>query len=682
MADNTPLAEQSVTNSDFDIVRTISAPEASDELIETKTLPGILIENAQEQPEQTAIRWKRLGVWEEITWEDYLTRVQALASGLQEFGFEDGDVLLTIGYNRPHQLWSWLAAQLLGGVAAPNYSSMLPDTAIEQCKLLSPKVAYAEDQAMVDKLLGISENIPSLELIIYRNEKGMFRYTDTAVPVKSYAELEETGLNKINNGGSDNRPVEDVDRVNADDPALLTPTAGTEGSPKQVLLTHSNIVNAGKSLNEAEDLPEEPNYFSNQPMGWVTGQVFLLSGALLGSWTVNFPEQPQTESENLQEISPEVVLSTPRRLESAVADIKAKVENTTGIKKRVFNKAFQIGQKYSSYISGETENQKPPFGLKMKYLAAYWAALRPIQNKLGLRNAEYIYSSGAPLSDEHMDYFHSLGIPLKQIWGQAETCGLATAHRDGDISKHTVGTPLANTEIGISSDGELLVKSATLSSEYYNQIELTEEQLQSGWLKTGDYGRITDSGHVEYIDRLNDVFELSDGTEIIPTDIETKLKFNPYIKDVVIVGDGEDAVGALVNIRYENVSEWADNQDIQYGGYQDLTQKEPVADLIHDIVAETISELESTTISKFAILFKELEADDGELTRIGNIQRNNVYNKYNEVIEAMYSDSNEVEVDIPINYQDGRQATVNGKMKIIDVTTTQRTAETTGDRNE
>ncbi len=677
MATDDPAGEEPATADEGTLVvdRVLSAPGGEKvPIVSDRALPEVLLDHLEEHAEDTALRWKRYGVWEEFTWEEYYERVEAFALGLETLGFGEADVLFTIGYNRPHQLWAWLAAMSLGGMAAPNYEEMLPEDIGDQLRLLEPSVVYAEDQEMVDKILLVADDVPSLETIVYRDPKGMFRYERGATPhaevgeidleIVAYDELEARGRERRSELGEDHLP-ERIRSVDPDTPAVLAPTSGTTGMPKRVQLSHFNFLNLANAAIEIDPLPPESDYFSYLPMAWVGEQMILIAAAFVGGWTANFPEQPETEQEDLREIGPEIIFSSPNTYETWVADIKAKIENTTPLKRYVYERAMSVGREYASYVSGDEEGD-PPATLRAAHWLLYWIAYRPILDKIGLKRAKNVYTGGGPLGEEHFTYYHALGVPLKQIWGQSEVCGFVTMHRDDDIQSDTVGEVFPNVEVGITPSGELLVRGPVVTSGYYNMPEKTEGALEDGWLHTDDFGALTEDGHVKVFDRMDDVLELADGTAIAPISVETKLKFNPYVKQALVVGDGRDSLAAVLNIRYDNVAEWADQRDIQYTGYRDLTQKPPVLELIRGVVAETNEELDHP-IERFVLLFKEFDADDGDLTRTGKIRREVVVDRYDRLVEALYDGSDEVELDVTITYQNGRESVERGRMTVVDV---------------
>lgn len=648
-----------------------SLTDASEDLdlIDDATLPGILLDHRQEYPEEVALRWKRYGIWQEYTWADYYEEVRSFAAGLETLGFGEDDIIFTTGENRPHQLWSWLAAQSLGGMAAPNYSEMLPEGIAKQVDLLEPVAVFAEDQEMVDKMQSaIAEADWSPEGIIYRNKKGLFRYDhDGDVALYSYDDVRSSGQERFDSGeiGTDHI-TERIDEIDPTQTAMLSPTSGTTGMPKRIQLSHFNFVNLANATITIDPLPRGSEYFSYLPMAWVGEQMILVAAAFLGGWTANFPEEAVTEMDDLREIGPETIFASPQTWENWVADVKAKIENTTRLKRFVYEKAMSIGERYASYVSGENRDTEPPYWLRGAHWFSYWAAYRPILDKMGLKQAKNVYTGGGPLGEEHFQFFHALGLSLKQIWGQSEVCGFVTVHRDDDLQSDTVGEVFPNVEVGITPEGELLVRGPVVMNGYYNMPEKTDSAIEDGWLHTDDFGALTDDGHVKVFDRMDDVIELADGTAVAPISVETKLKFNPYVKEAMVVGAGRDALAGILNIRFNNVAEWADQRGINYTGYRDLTQKPEVLELFRGVVADTNEKLENLDIDRFVVLFKALDADDGELTRTGKLRREVVTDRYQSLVDGMYTGKEEIEMNVTITYQDGRESHEHGVMRVVE----------------
>jgi long-chain acyl-CoA synthetase len=662
-AEDPASAESSLT-----VENAVTSAKEDLDLIDDATLPGVLLDHRQEYPDEVALRQKEYGIWQEYTWADYYDKVRVFAAGLETLGFVESDIVFTIGQNRPQQLWTWMAAQSLGGMAAPNYAEMLPEDIAKQIDLLEPKAVFAEDQEMVDKTQqAIDAADWSPEAIIYNDPKGLFRYDhEGEVALYQYEDLEDIGRERF---GDDLQEGYLADRIAELDPtqtAMLSPTSGTTGMPKRVQLSHFNFVNLANAVITIDPLPHESEYVSYLPMAWVGEQMILIAAAFLGGWTANFPEQEDTQMADLRDIGPETIFASPQTWENWVADVKARIENTTRLKRFVYDKAMAVGERYASYISGDNSDEDPPAWLRVVHWLFYWIAYRPILDEIGIKRAKNVYTGGGPLGEEHFQFFHAMGLPLKQIWGQSEVCGFVTVHRNEDIQADTVGEVFPNVDVGITPEGELLVRGPVVMNGYYNMPEKTEGAIEDGWLHTDDFGALTEDDHVKVFDRMDDVIELADETAVAPISVETKLKFNPYVKEAMVVGEDRDYLGAILNIRFDNVAEWADQRNIQYAGYRDLTQKPEVLELMRGVVAETNEKLENLDIGRFVILFKEFDADDGELTRTGKLRREVVTDRYQSLVDGIYAGQNEVEMDVTITYQDGRESHEHGVMTVVD----------------
>jgi long-chain acyl-CoA synthetase len=660
------------------VERILEASDAEDfEPITDISVPQLLLENARSHPDEVALRQKRHGIWKELTWSEYFEQVAAVAAGMEGIGFGRGDIVYTIGYNRPQQLWTWLGAHILGGKAAPEYEGALPDEMLQQIELLEPSLVYAEDQEMVDKLLRIIDDAPWIDAVIYNDPKGVENYDPPEVDLFHFDELVANGRagldDDVTAAGSEIATL--IKRVDPTEVAMLPPTSGTTGPSKRVKITHTNYLNLARSTAEIYDIQLGTDYFSFLPMAWGGEQMIVLSAALQGRWVVNYAEEPETEADDFREIGPEVMISSPNRYEEHVADVKARIENSTPLKRWTYRKAMIVGERYAKYVSGDRKDESPPAWLTALHFVCYWLVYRPILDKMGLkmtaqvvdRSPKLITTGGGPLGEEHFTFFHSLGVPLKQLWGQTETCGFVTIHREDYIQAPTVGEPIPGIEVGLSPAGELLVRGPMVTEGYYNQPEKTEEALEDGWLHTDDFGEMTDDGHVIIKDRMDDVMELADGTTVAPVQVETKLKFNPYVENALVVGEGQEHLAAVLNIRFDNVAEWADQRDIQYTGYRDLVQKPKVLEMLAEHIRETNEELKGVRIHRFVSLFKKFDPDDGEVTRTGKIRREVVVERYSDLVDAIWSGTDETDLDLTITYQDGQETRIHGTARIVSV---------------
>jgi len=622
------------------------------DVVTDRTLFDYLLDNVDEHGTETTLRWKHRGIWKEYTWNKHFERIQKFALGIEATGFGRDDVLFTIGMNRPQQLWAWYGVQLLGGVPAPNYEEMLPEDIAVQLNLMDARAVLAEDQELVDKVLTIADEVPTLETIIYREHRERHDYESAPVTITTYESIVETGADRL---AEESEYVESLaENVDPSDLASLAPTSGTTGAPKRVKLTHTNFINLSVAFLTVDDLPPASDYFSYLPMAWIGEQIQLMGFCPIQRWVINFPETEETVMEDLREIGPEFIVGSPSMYEDHVANVTAQIENTSQLKESVYRKSMTVGNRLASYISGDNSSEQPSGLLRLAHRLFYWISYRPIADKMGLKRAKKIYTGGAPLGEQHFQFYHALSLNLKQGWGTAESSGYITIHHDGDIDADTMGKVLPNVEVGELPNGELVVRGPTVTEGYYNQPDKTAEALEDGWIHTDDFGQIRDDGHVQVFDRLDDVIEMSNGRTVAPKSVETRLKFNPFIQEAMVIGDDRPSLTAMLTIRYDNVSEWADQRDIQYTGYSDLATHPAVLNLLADIITETNQELD-TPIERFLSLFKEFDPDDGEITQTQKLRREPIKDRYSACIEALYAGVETVEVTVPITYSDGRQ---------------------------
>ncbi len=418
----------------------------------------------------------------------------------------------------------------------------------------------------------------------------------------------------------------------------------------------------GRDLMQVDPMSDEDEFVSFLPLPWIGEQMMSLACGLQAGFTINFPEEPETVQENIREIGPQTMFSPPRIWENLVSQVQVKIEDTTWFKRKVYDWATPIGYQMADV---RFKKQTPSLGLKLKYKIADWIMFLPIKDHLGLRRIKQAYTGGAALGPDVFRFFHALGVNLKQIYGQTEVSGIAVLHRNGDIKFQTVGTPIPETEVKIAESGEILVKSPAVFQGYYKNPEATKTTLIDGWLHSGDAGYFDEDGHLIVIDRAKDVMTLADGTKFSPQFIENKLKFSPYIREAVVFGGDWPFVTAMINIDMGNVGKWAEKNQLAYTTYTDLAQKPEVYALVRKHVTEANVDLpEAARIRRFLLLHKELDADDAELTRTRKVRRRFVAERYKDIIEALYSDSDHLDVETVITYQDGRTAVIKTRLKI------------------
>lgn len=625
------------------------------------TFPKLLIHNAQKFGDKIALREKDLGIWKTYTWKDYLKNVKLFSLGLISLGLEQGDKVAIIGDNSPEWLFAELATQSALAIPTGLYQDSLAEEVAELLDYLDARFVVAEDQEQVDKLLKVKEYV-SIEKIIYWDYKGMYKYDDPIlIRFDKVLELGEEMERKYPYLFEENALSTDKDDV-----ACILTTSGTTAKPKGAMLTYENMISMAENLCKVDPIDSSFELISALPLAWVGEQMMSVSVALLKGAIVNFPESTETVREDMREIGPHVLFSPPRIWESIVSEILAKMEDANKFNKAIFNWAMKVGYEYADRKIGK---KKIPITLKIKYKLAYWLVFRSILDKTGLKRIKYAYTGGAALGPDYFRFYHAIGVNLKQIYGQTEVAGIAVLHRDDDIKYHTVGKPIPGTEIKISEDGEILIRSRSVFKGYYKMEDKTREVIdEDGWLHTGDMGYIDEDGHLVVIDRLKDVLTLSDGTKFSPQYIENKLKFSPYIKEAVVIGHNRPYLTAIINIDMENVGKWAEKRMISYTSYMDLSQKDEVLELIKSIIKKVNNELpKNARIKKFISLYKELHADDEELTRTRKVRRRIIQEKYKDLIDAMYSDSKTYEAKIKIRYEDGREKIIKTKIKIVEV---------------
>ncbi len=630
-----------------------------------ETLPQYLAMHAERTPDKVALRERIYGIWQPVTWKQYYEHVKAFALGLHALGLKPEDTVAIIGDNRPEWLFAELAAQSMGAKSVGIYQDSVSEEVLDIVSRSDATFVVAEDQEQVDKLIEIWPQLNGqVHKVIYYDPKGLRNYTedylmyflDVEALGKEY-EKEHPGLYE-----------ESVARGKASDLAILSTTSGTTSRPKLAMLTHGNLISMGKNLMAVDPMAPDDEFVSFLPLAWIGEQMSSLACGLYVGFKVNFPEAPETVQHDMREIGPQMVFSPPRIWESLVSQVQVKIEDTTRFKRFMYNWAMPIG-----YRMAETRfrKEKPSLGLKILYFLADWLVFENIKDQLGLRRLKRAYTGGAALGPDIFRFFHAMGVNLKQIYGQTEIVGIAVVHRDGDIKFQTVGLPIPETEVKIAENGEILMRSPAVMVGYYHDPEATAKAIdEEGWLHSGDAGYLDEDGHLIVIDRAKDVMTLADGTKFSPQFIENKLKFSPYIREAVVFGGDWPFVTAFINIDFANVGKWAEKHQVPYTTYTDLAQKPEVYEIVKAHVLQANADLPpAARIRRFLLLHKELDADDAELTRTRKVRRRLIAQRYDDLIDALYSGAPSVPVETTITYQDGRTATIRTNLRVEDVDT-------------
>lgn len=623
------------------------------------TLPSLLMENAARYGTRTALREKEFGIWQSFSWEEHLQAVAEFAAGLRTLGFGVGDVLVLIGDNRPEWIWAQLAAQTLGGMSLGLYQDSPAEEVKYIFELSRAKVVVAEDQEQVDKILTILPDLPDLRHLVYHDPRGLGNYAEKEL--LDFQALREKGKATADRFG------DWVKERSPDEACVILTTSGTTGRPKLAMLSHRNLLAMAWNLGVVDPKKETDQFVSFLPLAWVGEQMMAVASALLFGFTVNFPEETETVSENIREIGPHLIFSPPRVWENMAASVKVKIMETSRFKRFLYNRLHPVGERYAdARMKGKT----PGVGLRLAYVLADALLFRCLRDRLGFSNVRSASTGGAALGPDTFRFFHAMGVNLKQIYGQTEISGISCIHRDGAVDFDTVGEPIPETEIAISEQGEILSKSPAVFLGYFRNEEATRETLENGWLRSGDAGYFKENGQLVIIDRLKDVMQLRNGERFSPQFMENKLKFSPYIREAVVLGSGQEYLAAIVCVDQEIVGRWAEQQMITYTTYQDLAAKEEVYALIGREIGAINADLpRATRIRRFTLLFKELDADDGELTRTRKVRRGVVNERYAPLIQALFEDKDQVTLAAKITYQDGREREMCGTLRLAEADT-------------
>ena len=622
------------------------------------TFPKLLQRNAAAHAGRVALREKDYGIWQETSWARYLERVRDLSLGLSALGLSRGDKVAILGDNRPEWVIAEIAAQAAGAASVGLYQDASPDEiayVIDDC---DAKFVVAEDQEQVDKLLDRLERLVKVKHVVYWDPRGLQKYKHPAL--LRFEEVEERG--RALHAGRPQLFEENVRAGSAEDVAIICYTSGTTGSPKGAMLSFKNLLAMALSLHEVDPKRPGDEFVSFLPLAWIGEQMMSLSTALAIGFTVNFPESPDTVLENIREIGPHVLFAPPRIWENLSSSVQVKIMDTTPFKRLMYDLWLPVGKRVA-----ELRFEKKPVSAGLRALR--WVAERmlfaALKDRLGLSRLRTCSTGGAALGPDVFRFFHALGVPLKQIYGQTEIAGISCIHRDDDIQFHSVGKPIPGTQVRISERGEILSTSPSVFLGYYKNEAATRDAVEGGWLHSGDAGHIDERGHLVVLDRIKDVLRLADGTQFSPQFIENRLKFSPYVKEAVVIGKERPYLTAMICIDLATVGKWAENRRLSYTTYTDLAGRPQVYDLIErevDSVNQTLPA--AARLRKFVLLYKELDADDDELTRTRKVRRAFVEERYREIIAGLYGETREVPVDSIVKYQDGRTARMKTTLQV------------------
>lgn len=622
------------------------------------TIPKLFLQQYKKYGDKKiAVVQKDFGIWQPYTWKEQYETVKYFSLGLVSLGLEPGDKVSIVGDSDRHWYWSRWAIMAAGGVAVGMYADSIPSELNYIAEHSDSKFVIADDQEQVDKMLQIKDELPLLKKVIYWDPKGLRNYDEPILI--SFKQVIELGrrYEQEHPGAFE----QNVARSKPDDIALLVYTSGTSAEPKGAILTHRSILSSVSSYHRAEPFYDTDRFFASPVPAWIAGPLFS-TWVLLAGCTMFYPEEPQTLQEDTREIAPDVVFYGARFWESIASMVLAKMVDATFLKRYLYFLFLPVGYKLAQF---KMEAKEPNLFWKTLYQVANLLVFTQLRDKLGLSRARIGITAGAMTSPDTFKFFHAIGVNLKQSYGITEAIPVSH-HHAGEIRFETVGSVAPGFEVRIADSGEILVKGDGVFQGYYKMLEKTEQVLKDGWFYTGDAGHLDEDGHIVYLDRVAELRELASGYKYAPQYIESRLRFSPYIKDVIALGNkSRDYVSALINIDFENCARWAEAHKVVYTTFADLSQKPEIFELVYKDMERVNRDLpEHSRIKKFANLHKELDPDEAELTRTRKLRRGFLDERYRDLIEAIYQDKTEFIAEATITYRDGRKGAIKTVVKI------------------
>ncbi len=631
------------------------------------SVPSLLRRNAAEFGSKSAYREKEFGIWQSWTWANTEEEIQALALGMLALGVNRGDFVAIIGRNRPHLYWSMVAAQMCGAIPVPLYQDAVAEEMAYVLNHCGARFVIAADQEQVDKVLEIQDQLPDFEQMIYLDTRGLRKYDHTRL--HEYASLQDQGRSASAAIKSELAAREA--ELTYDHTCVMLYTSGTTGKPKGVVLSNRNIIETAKASSEFDGLARGEEVLAYLPMAWVGDFIFSIGQAYWTGFCVNCPESEETMGTDLREIGPTYYFAPPRVFETQLTNVMIRMEDAGRLKKRMFDYFMEHARK----VGGSILDAKSVSTLdRLKYSLGELLIYGPLKNTLGFSRVRVGYTAGEAIGPEIFDFYRSMGINLKQLYGQTEASVFITQQPDGEVRGDTVGVPSPGVEVRIGDNGEVYYRGAGTFVEYYKNPESTADTKDpEGWVATGDAGFFEpDTGHLRIIDRAKDVGKLADGGMFAPKYVENKLKFYPNILETVVFGAGKDRCVAFINIDMSAVGNWAERNNIAYSSYQELAGHPRVLDTIQHHVEEVNASvaldpmLSGCQVHRFLVLHKELDADDGELTRTRKVRRKIIGEKFEDLVNALYDGSESIYTETEVTYEDGRKGKISATLSLRD----------------
>jgi long-chain acyl-CoA synthetase len=623
---------------------------------EADTYPKLLRLNAREFGHEIALREKDLGLWKPFTWNDYQTRVRDFALGMIELGLKRDDVVGIIGDNRPDWVAAEIASHAIGALSLGLYRDVLDEEAAYLLNYGEAKLVFAEDEEQVDKLLGLADRVPALKHIVYSDPRGLRKYDDPRLMSAEQLVTMGRELHARQPALYDSL----VDATKGEDVAILCTTSGTTSHPKLAMLAAGRVLRHCAIYLAFDPKGPEDEYVSVLPLPWIMEQIYVLGKGLLCRMKVNFIEEPETLLNDFREIAPTFVLCAPRVWEAMAADVRSRVMDASPLKQGLYQLGMKAG--LSALARGRHS------------IVAETLLFRALRDRLGFTRLRSAATGGAALGPDTFRFFRAMGVPLRTLYGQTETLGAYTLHPEDAVDPDTTGVPMDKTiEIRIDNPdihgvGEIMIRHPNMFLGYYRNPEASAADLKDGWLQSGDAGYFNDNKQLVVIDRIKDLAETARGERFSPQYLENKLKFSPYIAEAVVLGDGRDRLAAMLCIRFSIVSKWAEKNRITFTTYTDLSARAEIYALLREEVEAVNATLPpAQRISHFLLLYKELDADDGELTRTRKVRRSVINEKYADIIESIYTGRNEIPVDTVIKFQDGTTQRIRTTLRVIDL---------------
>jgi long-chain acyl-CoA synthetase len=637
------------------------------------TFPQLLLKHAAERPEAPALREKEYGIWQTHNWADLARLVEQVAAGLHQAGLQRHEHMVVVGANRPRLYATMLAAQSLGAIPVPLYQDAVAAECVFPLNNAEVRFCLVEDQEQVDKMLEVREQCPQISHIFYDDPRGLRKYDEQGLA--SLDSLIEAG--KAFAAKNPGWFKAEVAKAQPGDVAAMFFTSGTTGNPKGVVHTHSTLLDRASAGAEFDKLTSSEEVLAYLPPAWIGQNIFSYAQWLACGYVVNCPESASTVTIDLKEVGPTYYFAPPRIFEGLLTSVMIRMEDAGAIKRKMFEACMRVAKRVGpALMDGEAVSTID----KIKYALGNLLVYGPLRNNLGFSRVRVAYTAGEAIGPDLFTFYRSIGINLKQLYGSTETAVFVCLQPDNQARADTVGVPIRGVEIKVADNGEILVKSAGLLKEYYKNPAATAEVLTAdGWYHTSDAGFLDAHGHLKIIDRVKDVGRIvggaNDGAMFAPKYVENKLKFFPHIKEVVALGDKREKVCVMVNIDFDAVGNWAERRNLPYAGYTDLAQKPEVYELIRECIEKVNADLSTdamlagSQVSRFLVLHKELDADDGELTRTNKVRRGFIADKYGVLVDALYAGRSEQYIETVVKFEDGRSGSVSATLKLSDAKT-------------